>query len=81
MFNIISANKKVTIPTSFLKSQNTSGSLGDFHINDCQKNRRRIRTSTLYLVFHNFQKPDKGFAGPKKPNQCNELSFCLPVRF
>lgn len=52
-------NKKVTMPTNALKSQKTIGGLDNFHINDWQENRIRIRINNLHLVFCDFQKTDR----------------------
>ena len=37
------------------KSQKTSSSLDNLHVNDWQKNSEKIRTSVLHLVFRHFQ--------------------------
>lgn len=42
------------MPTSALKSKKTSGSLGDFYVDDPPKNRRRIGPNTLHSVFCDF---------------------------
>ena len=51
--------------TNALKSQKTSGSLGDLHANDGKKG-RRIGMGTLYLIFRHFQRLGQGFVGLKK---------------
>lgn len=60
MSNVTPVNRKVTMSPSTLKSQKTSNGLINFHINDKEENRGRIEISTLYLVFYNFQRIDKG---------------------
>ena len=52
--NAIPTNKKVTMQTSALKNQKTSGGFGNFHTND-REERGRIRRKTLHLVFCHFK--------------------------
>ena len=58
------------------KSQKTSGNLGNLHVNDWQKNEKKIKTGTLHLVFPHFERSNWGLIGLKKQSQCNESSFC-----
>lgn len=54
ILNVTLKNKKITMSTSTLKSQKTSNGLGDFYTNDWQKDRGKIRKSTLYWVSHDL---------------------------
>ena len=66
-------------PISILKSQKTSGSFGNFHLND-QEKRGKIRTDTSNLVFCDLQKSNKGLTILKKHSQCNKPRFCPLVK-
>ena len=62
--------------TSALKSQKTSGGLGNLYGNDWEKG-GRIRMITLYLVARHFQRSDRDHARLRKQSQRNEPGFCL----
>ena len=64
--------------TSALKNEKTRGNLGNFYTNDWEK-RGKIRTNTLYLVSHHFQRSDRGPTGLQKQSQRNEPGFCPPI--
>ncbi len=68
------------MPTSILKSQNTSDNLDNLYIDDWKKNRRKIEIDTLYLIFHNLQRLDWGPTRFRKQSQCNKPSFYFLVR-
>ena len=51
--------------TSALKSQKTSDSLGNFHVDDWEK-RGKIGANTLHLVSRYFQESDWGLVGLRK---------------
>ena len=57
MSNATPANRKVTMQTSALKSQKTSGKLDNLHIGDLEKG-VKIRVGTLHLVSRYFQRSD-----------------------
>lgn len=57
--SVIPISRKVTMPTSIIRSQKTSGGLGKLYVNNSKEKERRIETETLYLVFHNLQGLDK----------------------
>ena len=78
--NITSISRRVTMPINTPKSQKTSGSFGNFYIDNWQKNRKKSRLNTLYLLSHNFQRSDKGFTRLKKQSQCNKPNFYLLIR-
>lgn len=40
--------------------QESSDSFSNFYVDDQQENREKIEISILYVVFHNFQRFDKG---------------------
>ena len=40
----------------------------------------RVEINTLYWVFYDFQKQNKGFIELKKQIQCNKPSFCFLIR-
>ena len=62
------------------KSQKISDSLENFYINDWQKNGRKIRTKTLYLVSLGLQRANRGLTKLEKQSQYNKPSFYLLVR-
>ena len=68
------------MPTSVLKSQKTSNSLGKLYINNWKENRRKIRTNTLYLTYYNFQKLDHCSIRLRKQSQYNKPNFCFLIR-
>lgn len=69
------------MPTSVLKSQKSSSDLNYPYVNDQKEKRRRIGTSILHLISHNFQKPNKDSTEFEKQSQCNKSSFHSLVRF
>ncbi len=71
----ISVSRRVTMPTSALKSQKISGGLGNLNINDSQENGGRIETCILYLIFCHLQGSDWGPTRLGKRSQCNQPSF------
>lgn len=78
--SITIASKKITIPTSVLKSQKFCGSLDNLHVNNREK-RRKIEMDTLQSVFRDIQRSNKGPTRLKKKSQYNEPSFCPLIRF
>ncbi len=68
------------MPINASKSQKTSGSLGNFYINNRQINEGRIGVGTLYSISRDLQRLDRGLTQLKKQSQYNETSFCLLVR-
>ncbi len=74
------ASRKAIMPTSFSKSQKTSGGLGDLYVDDWKENKRRIGIGTLYLILHHLQRLNWGSIRFKKQNQCNKSSFCFSAR-
>ncbi len=43
------------MPTNAQKSQKTSDSFGNLHVNDWQENGRKIRINNFHLVFRDLQ--------------------------
>lgn len=78
--SITIASKKITMPTSVLRSQKFCDSLGNLQVNNREK-RGKIEMDILYLVFLDIQRSNKGLTRLKKHNQYNEPSFCPLIRF
>ncbi len=75
-----SVNKKATIPTTILKSQEISDAFGNLYVNNWKENRRRIGIDTLNLLSRHLQRLDRGFTEFRKQSQYNQPSFWFTTR-
>lgn len=77
--SIVLISKKVTMPTTVLKSQKTSSCFSNLHVNDWKEKRRKIGIGTVYLISCDFQRPDKGLLDSGSEVNAISQTFALQL--